>query len=76
MFYLVIEISAMALCEEHPENGYKSFSCLWCAPALDVERHVGRMAKDGGVHPIYISAKLLLAHFDCEFVDVREARRE
>lgn len=34
------------------------------------------MAKDGGVHPIYISAKLLLAHFGCEFVDVREARRE
>jgi hypothetical protein len=34
------------------------------------------MAKDGGVHPIYISAKLLLTHFGCEFVDVREARRE
>lgn len=34
------------------------------------------MSKDGGIHPIYISAKLLLAHFGREFVDVREARRE
>ncbi|DBA55688.1 TPA_asm: hypothetical protein [Porphyromonas phage phage022a_WW2931] len=34
------------------------------------------MSKDGGVHPIDVSAKLLLAHFGCEFVDVREARRE